>query len=98
MDRSSFVVRWTVVSLLVVPPLAVAGEGPPGPAGPADILTLSQATALALKHHPELRASAFEVEAQDGRVRQSRLLPNPELEATVEDVGGSGARRGFDDA
>jgi len=98
MDRSSFVVRWTVVSLLVVPPLAAADEAGPRRAAPARVLTLSQATALALEHHPELRVSAFEVEAQDGRVRQSRLLPNPELEATVEDVGGSGARRGFDDA
>ena len=60
MDRRSFVRSCLVVSMLAAPPVVGAGDGAPRSPG---VLTLAEATARALRHHPELRASALEVEA-----------------------------------
>lgn len=70
-----------------------AGARPFDP--PRGDLTLRQALALALLHNPSLAASAWEVRAGDGGVRQAGLLPNPELDAEVENFGGSDLARGF---
>ncbi len=67
-------------------------------AEPNDILTLSQAHALALIHNPQLRAFAWEVRASEARQLQASLRPNPEIEVEMEGVAGSGSRRGFDGA
>ncbi len=64
---------------------------------PSGVLTLTDAVALALAHHPELRVAAAEVQAKQALVGQAGLLPNPEIQGDVENVGGSGARTGFEE-
>ncbi len=49
-------------------------------------LTLDDAVRLALQHHPALRAGAWRVEAAEGRAKQMRLWPNPELEFSAEEM------------
>ncbi|MFH1883353.1 MAG: TolC family protein [Planctomycetota bacterium] len=65
---------------------------------PIGAITLRQALALALLHNPGLRAFSWEVRASEARTLQAGLLPNPEIEVEVEEVGGAGARSGFDGA
>ena len=62
---------------------------------PNGAITLRQALALALMHNPELRAFSWAVRASEARRLQASLLPNPEIEVEVEEVGGTGARSGF---
>jgi cobalt-zinc-cadmium efflux system outer membrane protein len=59
-------------------------------------VTLSGAVELALSRNPRLRAGAAGVKAAEGREHQAGVLPNPEIEAEVEDIGVSGEERGFD--
>jgi len=68
------------------------GETPKGPAG---TLTLRDALSFALLHSPSLSAYSLEIRAAEARALQAGLLPNPEFEVEVEEVGGSGDRRGF---
>jgi cobalt-zinc-cadmium efflux system outer membrane protein len=65
---------------------------------PNGVITLRQALALALMHNPGLRAFSWELRASEARTLQASLLPNPEIEVEVEEVGGAGARSGFDGA
>ncbi len=67
-------------------------------AEPTDAITLRQALALALMHNPELKAFSWDVRISEARQLQAGLWPNPELEVEVEEVGGPGARSGFDAA
>jgi cobalt-zinc-cadmium efflux system outer membrane protein len=67
-------------------------------AEPTDVITLRKALALALMHNPELKAFSWDVRASEARQLQANLWPNPELEVEVEEVGGPGARSGFDAA
>ena len=67
-------------------------------AEPNGIITLRQALAVALIHNPELKAFSWEVRAAEARQLQASLMPNPEFEIEVEEVGGPGARSGFDGA
>ncbi len=67
-------------------------------AEPNDILTLSQAHALALIHNPQLRVFAWEVRASEARQLQASLRPNPKIDIEMEGVAGSGNRSGFDGA
>ena len=67
-------------------------------AEPTDVITLRQALALALMHNPELKAFSWDVRISEARQLQAGLWPNPELEVEVEEVGGPGARSGFDAA
>ena len=60
------------------------------------VITLRQALGLALMHNPELRAFSWEVRASEARTLQASLLPNPEIEVEVEEVGGTGGRSDFD--
>ena len=57
------------------------------PAEPPGPLTLIAALALARAQNSELAAFGREVGAADASVLQSELLPNPELNATWEEVG-----------
>ena len=68
---------------------ATAGDERPQPPRPTGAISLRQALALALEHHPELHAYAWEVGAAEARVLQAGLRPNPELEAEFENFGGS---------
>ena len=60
-------------------------------------LTLAQAFALVLARNPELAASAAEVRARGAHAVQAGLLPNPHMQAEVENVGGSGTRQEFEE-
>jgi cobalt-zinc-cadmium efflux system outer membrane protein len=62
-----------------------------------DPLTLRDALALAIAGSPELRAASRTVRVHDALTIQAAVLPNPELRGEVENVGGSGAREGFED-
>ncbi len=64
-------------------------------AQPAE-LTLAAALDAALRNHPDLRASAYEVGAAQARIVQAGLAPNPELSLELENFAGSGAARGTD--
>lgn len=70
------------------------GAAAAAPAGTA-VLTIEEAVRLALVHHPGFLAGAWRVEAAEGRAKQMRLWPNPELEFTAEEMptdgGGFGA-------
>ncbi len=50
------------------------------------VLTFESAWDLALRSHPDLRASALEREAAEGATRQAGAWPNPELSALLEDT------------
>jgi cobalt-zinc-cadmium efflux system outer membrane protein len=84
--------RWMVVFVLMFT------GGFPSYASEHDTLTLQQALEMALQHNPELAASQHGVQAAEGRVRQARTLPNPELEIEAEEFGGSESRKGYDAA
>jgi len=59
---------------------------------------LYEAVARTLLHNPELIAFGYQLQAQDGRVLQAGLAPNPELSFTVEDALGTGRFSGADSA
>ena len=61
----------------------------------ADV-SLNEAIARTLEHHPALLAFGYQIEAQKGRVRQSGLRPNPELRVSIEDALGTGAASSLD--
>lgn len=56
------------------------------PEGP---ITLADAVALSLVNNPELTAFSLEKRAAEARLIQSRLIPNPELSALLENIGGA---------
>ncbi len=60
----------------------------------AEPLTLGKAVTLALAQNPDLRAAAAEVRAREGETHQAGRPPNPEVEAGIEEFGGSGDRAG----
>lgn len=49
-------------------------------------LTLAAALALAMRASPDIAVAAREVDALEGSVRQAGIIPNPSLEASVEDT------------
>ena len=67
-------------------------------AEPNDVLTLSHVLSLTLIHNPELKAFSLETRSAQARQLQAGLWPNPEIELEVEELGGTGDRRGFDAA
>lgn len=75
---------------------AAFARAEPAAADPADgALSLRDALAAALRSNPALRGFPYALKAQDGRIIQAGLRPNPELLFTAENVGGTGAVRGF---
>lgn len=52
----------------------------------AQSLSLDAALAMALAHHPDLRASMLEREASEGATQQAGAWQNPELSTLVEDT------------
>jgi cobalt-zinc-cadmium efflux system outer membrane protein len=66
--------------------------------GQGAALNLQAALARAVTHNKELAAFEHRLKEQDGRVEQAGLLPNPVLQLTVEDFGGSDSFEGFDSA
>lgn len=58
-------------------------------------LTLRDALQRTLRSSPELAAYEYVIKAQDGRVLQSGLRPNPVLSGALENVLGTGEVSGF---
>jgi len=64
------------------------------PREPTGLLSLSQALALALTESPELAPFAWQERADEARVLQARLRINPFLDLQIQDVLGTGAFSG----
>lgn len=58
---------------------------------PIGSLPLRQAIALALTRSPELTVADYDIRIAEARLLQARLPPNPEVEATSENIAGSGS-------
>jgi cobalt-zinc-cadmium efflux system outer membrane protein len=73
---------------------------PDAPAAQPDELTgtitLRDAVAYALVNNPKLKAFSLDIRAAEARKLQAGLLPNPEIDVEVEELGGTGDRTGFD--
>jgi cobalt-zinc-cadmium efflux system outer membrane protein len=65
---------------------------------PTGVITLEQTLALGLLQNPELASFSWEVRSSEARLVQAGLLPNPEIEASVENFGGDNDLEGFDSA
>ncbi len=59
-------------------------------------LTLRDALSRTLQSNPDLAAYEYVLKAQDGRITQAGLRPNPTVSADLENVLGSGDTRAFD--
>jgi cobalt-zinc-cadmium efflux system outer membrane protein len=66
--------------------------------GDGQMIGLNEAVARTLARNPELVAFGHQFQAQDGRVLQAGLAPNPELSLTVENALGTGEFTGIDGA
>ena len=61
-------------------------------------IDFNRAIANTLASNPELRAFGYEIEAQQGRIRQSALRPAVELGVEIENATGTGNFSGIDGA
>ena len=89
-----------IAALIALPGPAFAQDSDqPAPAAevtePEGPITLREALALALTNNPALAAFSWEVRAREAGTIQAGLLPNPEIEALLEEFGGSGSVEGF---
>jgi len=78
-------------------PSQVDGEST-GIKEPTGVITLRQTLAQALLKNPGLAAFSWEIRAGEARTLQAGLLPNPELEAELEQFGGTNQYTAFDGA
>lgn len=62
---------------------------------PGSVLTLDKARSLVLERNPEIAASAIEIKAKEAQALQAGLIPNPEINVTMENFGGSKSLTGF---
>lgn len=81
-------------SLFLGAPLTVSAQQAPSP----PVLGLQGAIIRSLQSNPDLKAFAYELEAQSGHVQQAGARPNPQVSLLVENALGTGARSGFDSA
>lgn len=83
MFRASSLGRITLMVLLSIgwASQIVAAQNP---------LTLREVLSRAVRSNPELRAYEYLLVAQDGRIAQAGVKPNPTLNANLEDVLGTG--------
>lgn len=70
----------------------------PALASEGAVISLKDAVERTLERNPNLLAFGYQIEAQQGRLMQSGLRPNPELGILVENILGSGNFNGTDDA
>ena len=63
-----------------------------------EVIGFDQAIERTLEENPALVAIGYQVEAQRGRIQQSKLRPSPELDVSVENAIGTGIYSGFDSA
>ena len=69
-----------------------------GQVGSGQMIDLNEAVARTLLRNPGLIAFGHQLQAQDGRVMQAGLAPNPELTLAVENALGTGEFAGIDGA
>ena len=69
----------------------------PIPDDPTGELTLREALGATVARSPELQSVSWEIRSRDARALQAGRLPNPQVHAEIENVGGTGTRRGFED-
>ena len=62
------------------------------------VIDLTDAITMTLERNPGLTAFGYQIRAQEARVTQSALRPNPELGVMVENVAGTGQFTGIDSA
>lgn len=62
----------------------------------SDTLTFADALSLALLNNPRLQDYAWQVRVREAERLQAALPPNPELEAEMENFGGTGPFEGYD--
>jgi outer membrane protein TolC len=74
-----------------------SGNAPP-PINPSGVITLQQALSLGLMQNPELASFSWEMRSAEARTLQAGLLPNPEISAEVENIGGARELKGFNGA
>jgi cobalt-zinc-cadmium efflux system outer membrane protein len=74
----------------------LSGSSAPEAAGGE--LSLGAALARAVKGSPELASYSWEIRAREASALQAGLRPNPTLSVEVENIGGSGAKRGVESA
>lgn len=61
-------------------------------------ISFGEAALLALENNPGLKPFNPALRAADGNILQASLRPNPTIDGQVENIGGTGANRGFDAA
>jgi len=88
--------RATLVCLLVM--CNVISVAQPAAAMESAALDLDTAILRTLERNPRLVAIGYQMRAQQGRLTQSELKPNPELGLLVENALGSGDLQGLDGA
>lgn len=89
--------RFTAIGRLA--PAALLAFGVSGFAVAADApLSLRDALSRTLQSNPDLAAYQYVLKAQDGRITQAGLKPNPTLTADLENVLGTGDTKGVDAA
>lgn len=62
----------------------------------SDTLTFSDALSKALLENPRLQSFGWQIRIKEAERLQASLLPNPELEAEMENFGGTGPFEGLD--
>lgn len=90
-----FLPYWVALGLSLPIGLAMAQANPPAD---GETVSLNDAVARTLERNPALIAFGYQIEAQEGRVVQSSLRPNPEFGVLVENALGSGTLEGIDRA
>jgi cobalt-zinc-cadmium efflux system outer membrane protein len=81
---------WSLLLLVGLSVSAFAGEN--------GLIKLTEAIDKTLEKNPGLVAFGYQIQAQQARLTQSQLRPNPELDLRVENFLGSGDLQGMDAA
>lgn len=85
--------RWLLFRIVAFGAFALAMSAPAF--AQEDALSLREALQRTLKCNPELSAYQYVLKAQDGRILQAGLRPNPMLTGSLENVLGTGEVRSF---
>ena len=78
--------------------ILAAGDTATAQSDAGQAINFDRAIANTLESNPALRAFGYEIEAQQGRIRQSDWRPAVELSVEIENVAGTGNFSGFDGA
>jgi len=94
--RVSLNCRATLVCLLVA--CSTVGFAQPEWTDKEAVLDLDTAILRTLERSPRLTAFGYQIQAQQGRLQQSKLKASPQLELLIENALGSGDLQGIDSA